>query len=267
MTRNLTLVFLLISALSAAAPNKRFSTIQYALLPSLLAGNLALNATDAPKDAHWKGGILLDDSVRDLFRAGTRGKRETIATIGDVMLGVVAFYPLAIDAVGNAWIVNGDGDTAGQLSLIAAQGLLLTSFLRVLAKVTVGRERPFQQECGRDPGYEADCGLPSSRSSFFSGHAAISFTGAGLICSAHEQFHLAGGNAPCYAAIGLATMISISRMVADKHYFSDTLVGMLVGWTSGYFIPKWINYADSSQVTLSPTVSHNGWNVALSVPW
>lgn len=252
-----------------AATARRFSSYQYALLPVLAVGSLFLNASDPPEKTCWKGGILFDGRFRDLFRSDQRETRDTIANVGDVLLGIVASYPVVVDAMADSFISQKDGETAGQLTLFAAQGLLFTTFLRQLAKIWVGRERPFQEECAGDSLYDPGCNQPTSRTSFFSGHAATSFTGAGLICSAHETFSLAGGMVPCYAALGLATAVSVTRLVADRHYFSDVLFGAAVGLASGYFLPQWIYGSDSEErkMIIAPSVSSQGCRLSLYLPW
>ncbi len=227
---------------------RRFTTFEYVLLPTLLTSTLLLNTASPPETAHWKGGVLFDDAARNLFRSGSGATRQTVSTVSDVLLGGLIAYPFAVDALVDSTISQGSSDTGGQLSLIAAQSFLLTSLARVITKAAVGRERPFQNECAADSTYDPDCGSPFSRTSFFSGHAAVAFTGAGLICSAHEGMSLAGGNFPCYASLGIATVVSLSRVIADKHYLTDSLVGASVGILSGYLLPKLVHYSGSTHV-------------------
>lgn len=232
------------------AEQRRFSPAQYAMLPALAVADLFLLEQEVPDPARWRGGVLFDDAVRSGLRLNSIDGRKIAAGIGDLTLLGLLVYPVLVDAVWDQWLDKGDGDSAGQLSLIATQAYLTTGMLRLLSRALAGRERPYQAECAANANYDTDCGKTESRASFFSGHASFSFTGAGLICAAHQSLDLKGGMAPCYIALGLATGVAMTRVMADKHYLTDTIVGMMVGLTSGYLIPRWLNYGtDSSEKT------------------
>lgn len=258
------LLFGVLLSQTGNAERRRFRNEQYAALPALALGNLLLLDAPPPDTAHWKGGILFDDSVRNALRLESRGARDAVSFTGDILLAGLASYPFLVDAVWDRWMQNHDDDTAGQISLMATQAYLFSGLLRLISKVGVGRERPFQRECGLDPNYDKDCNLEGSRASFFSGHAALSFTGAGLICATHESLPLGGGMTPCYVALGVASGITLTRILADKHYISDSLFGVAVGLFSGYFLPKWLNLSGgdpSSQVFVAPLSEKGGIGV------
>lgn len=69
--------------------------------------------------------------------------------------------------------------------------------------------------------------------SFFSGHTSISFIGAGLICSYKRD-------AFCYTGLAVAGLTGYLRISAKKHWLSDVLVGMGVGYAHGRYMPKMI---------------------------
>ena len=210
-----------------------------------------------------------ENSVRDLLRGGSRPTREAFARTGDAVLVALTAYPFLVDSLIDSGLSSHDWTQATQFSLIAGQSFLMTLLLRSLSKVAIGRDRPFQQECGANPSYDSECNTPESRNSFFSGHAAFAFTGAGLICSAHEKGVLAGGSAPCYVSLGLATFVALTRVIADKHYLSDTVVGAGIGLVSGYLIPRWINYGSSSSnqaLSITPMVAREGMKLYLAFP-
>lgn len=251
----LSLLLLFLTMPAKGGSLERFGAIQYAMIPTLALGNLLLLEQPPPERARWTGGLFLDNTARNALRLDSKSGRDALALTGDALLFLVTAYPIAVDALADTWLSKKDSDTAGQLSLIATQALLTTGFLRLVSKVLVGRERPFQQECASNPGYDTDCGKETSRTSFFSGHASLSFTGAGLICAAHQQFELFGGMVPCYAALGAAAVVSLTRVMADKHYVTDTLFGALVGFASGFGIPKLLHFRSDARSTTSLTPS------------
>ena len=67
--------------------------------------------------------------------------------------------------------------------------------------------------------------------SFFSGHTSGSFVSAALTCK------LSNRNM-CISAISVATLVGYLRMAANKHWFSDVVVGATVGFSAGYAIPS-----------------------------
>lgn len=242
---------------------KPFSTTQLITTPALMAGSFLLLNADSPNPANWKGGILFDGPLRDLFRLGSKGSRNSARTTGDILALLLVSYPYLVDSLANALIHENDTWVATQMSLVSTQSFFVAAFLTMAAKQLVGRERPYQGECGSDPTYDDQCNRNDSRLSFFSGHASLSFTAAGLICRHHEEFDLWGGSTTCYASMGAAVLASLSRCLADKHYTSDVLVGALVGWFAGYTLPKWLHYQDKpkptaeSQVHWAPVVSQD----------
>jgi len=101
--------------------------------------------------------------------------------------------------------------------------------------------------CADDPNYDDECGdVINGSQSFVSGHTAMAFTGAGLICTHHANLDLYGGGTPdvlaCATGMVGAMMVGGSRIVADRHFFSDVLSGFAVGFTAGYLLPELIHY-------------------------
>jgi membrane-associated phospholipid phosphatase len=109
-----------------------------------------------------------------------------------------------------------------------------------------GRERPYGVDCGTAiSGNTIDCQSPSRYRSFFSGHSALSFTSAGLICAHHlalDLFENAADPAMCATAFVAAGAIATLRMVGDMHYLSDVLTGAVVGTAVGLGIPLLHHY-------------------------
>jgi membrane-associated phospholipid phosphatase len=70
----------------------------------------------------------------------------------------------------------------------------------------------------------------SNDRSFFSGHTSSSFTGAGLVCSQTSGKH-------CTISLGLAALTGYLRIAANKHWFSDVVVGAGVGYFNGRYFP------------------------------
>lgn len=215
-----------------------FSTAQYVLLPVLMTSAFLLAVQEPPAEATWKGGLLFDDFSRGVFRMHSAEARLAAAKLSDILLYSLVSYPYVADALLDAGISKKDGRTAARIALTNTQAYMVTGITVQFIKRLTARERPFQQECAADPVYDPGCGLGDSRRSFFSGHAAWAFTGAGLICANHKALELAGGMAPCYVSLGLALLTGMTRVFADRHYASDVLVGAAVGLASGFVLTR-----------------------------
>lgn len=106
------------------------------------------------------------------------------------------------------------------------------------------RNRPGQDACGIDPANAANCG--GSPASFFSGHTALTAAAAGLTCAHHQFLPLYGGGwadrAACAAAIAASASTGLLRVMSDRHYMSDILVGGAFGFLVGYGVPRLLHY-------------------------
>ena len=96
------------------------------------------------------------------------------------------------------------------------------------------------------------------------GHAMITSTSAGLACAHHYALPLYGGGIAdalvCPVMVGSALTVGVLRMVTDKHWFSDTVPGWLLGGGIGFGMPWLLHYRYARAIT-SPLP-----NTAI-VPW
>ena len=122
----------------------------------------------------------------------------------------------------------------------AAEAFTLTLLLTSGTKAIAGRERPFVQGCDGSPPSDASCSDPDRKQSFFSGHASMAATGAGLSCAYAIKRKTWGEGrvarfSPCALGVGAALTTGALRIVADEHWGTDVIVGLVVGATVGYF--------------------------------
>jgi membrane-associated phospholipid phosphatase len=105
-------------------------------------------------------------------------------------------------------------------AFIATAAAAVAEGLTVLLKLLTERNRPPQA----DPAIQALVSLPDS-TSFPSGHAATAFAAATAVGVLHPRFR-----APLLA---LAGMVALSRVYLGVHFWSDVLVGSLLGVAIG----------------------------------
>lgn len=219
----------------------------------------------------WRGGVLWDDAVRDALRLHTKASREKARSFSDNIYLLLGVYPLVVDNLVVTWAVHGSGDVALQMLGMNLESYALTGAL-VLTAQKVGRERPAARGCVNDPEYSPKChsevGLTES---FFSGHTAVDFTAAGLLCAHHQHLPLYGGGAPdaaiCIAGLTAATTQGALRIMTDDHYSTDVLIGMTVGMFSGYVLPHLLHYGFGGEAErghgLLPTFTSSASGVPL----
>lgn len=225
-------------------------------------GALLYGGVGAPTTPNWIGGVLIDDTVHEHFVASSPQGIVTAAAASDLLLYSLVAYPVLIDPA-LTWLGHDDASkVAVQTALISLQSLAVTFFLTSLSKNFIGRRRPPVGDCFNDPLFDPFC-TGRETVSFPSGHASMAFTGAALACAHHDVIPMYGGgwdDAACYVSLTAAGTTAFLRITSNNHYFSDIFIGGLLGFASGYFIPKWLHFgfgdSDDSELqgTLIPMV-------------
>ncbi len=116
-----------------------------------------------------------------------------------------------------------DDAKARETGALAAETLIDSTIIVNLLKLASGRERP-DLAGGNGRFFKGEDGFPS-------GHAIMTWSFASLI--AHEY---APGKVTPILAYSLASIVSVSRFTARKHFASDILVGGAMGWFIGRYV-------------------------------
>jgi membrane-associated phospholipid phosphatase len=174
----------------------------------------------------------LDSSVRDGLRWSNPNAANTASNVLDQ--GVMPATLIGLTALAS--------HHEGRLrdfpvnALIILEAMTLTLNLNQATKAVVGRERPFVHALPADQRGQTES--PSdNNTSFYSGHTTRAFA---LAVATGTVAWLRGYRwAPWIWAAGLtvATSIGYLRIAADKHYFTDVLVGAVIGSAFGFGVP------------------------------
>jgi hypothetical protein len=242
----------------------RFRWWEYVAAGAVTVGNVSVEfAYQSKPKERWHSPILFDAEVRKALKGNE--KWAQIATdVGDWSWYGVQNYVL-LDGIITPLVSDKlNGDVALQLTLLNWQAVGLTGLVSRAAHITTGRTRPSLQGCSNEEDAENKCEFRGA--SFFSGHAAMTTASAALGCLNHHYLPLYGGGVAdaivCPVLLTGAATVGVARIVNDKHWISDVLVGWAVGGAIGFGLPYALHYAPSAvKVAMQPTP-----NTAL-VPW
>ncbi len=203
----------------------------------LSVGTLTIALAADSDEGWWVRGNRLDDAVHRGLHARTERGRHIAGILSDVTRSLVITPAVFVD-LGLA--ARESPQVAVRLGGASLLSFATATFLMTGTKYLVRRERPLGRRCDEDV-EDDDCESGSRYRSFFSGHAATAFTAASLTCTYHQRLPLygtrAGDIAACVTAMTFATATSLLRIVAEKHHFSDVVVGAIVGFLSGFILP------------------------------
>jgi membrane-associated phospholipid phosphatase len=172
-------------------------------------------------DARARNAVVWDDA---------RLARQLSNATGYAATPILAFGVSMIPLFLESHVGGGDVIDA---SLPILEAVVLSQSLAQIFKSSSGRQRPYAHFGGLP-----DSDTQDDNMSFFSGHAALTFslvTSAGVL--AHQR---QWRTEPFIWGIGvpLATATAYLRMAGDKHYLSDVVVGALAGIGAGLTVPR-----------------------------
>jgi hypothetical protein len=184
-----------------------------------------------PATPRWNKGILFDDDARSVLRAGSPGGRSRAATASDFGYAGLPFYAIGVEAGLVTWLGQGKGNVALQLALINGEALIINGVVTRATQKGTARARPDR----------------SDNAAFPSGHTSTAFTVAAGLCVQHARLEIYGGLADklvCPGALTVAVGTGMLRIVSDRHWASDVLVGAVLGSLVGATV-SWVHLHDT----------------------
>ncbi|AKT44205.1 uncharacterized protein CMC5_084450 [Chondromyces crocatus] len=223
----------------------KFRPVEYAatvMFAGLAAGSFLIQ----PVPSRWRERNGFDDSVRDGLQLRAEPGRAVARGVSDVLIGLTLAHQV-VDAGLVAWWQHDQSEVALQMLLIDAETVLLAMAVQGLVAGFVSRERPYADRCVGPEASQPDRCLGNDRyRSFFSGHATVAFTSAGLTCTHHLHQPLYGGGAgdvaACASSLLAAATVGTLRVVGDQHHASDVILGATWGTLVGFGLPWLLHY-------------------------
>ena len=198
----------------------------------------SLKSEISPHKCIWCQTNAMDESIADAVSWPT--PRYAASTADAMAFGVIPAF-----AAGTLLLSSGLDNriqNAGPDLLLVAEALTISSLLNQIVKFSVGRARPFTVRNHHD--FYSD--RTDDNLSFYSGHTNMAFA---LVVSAGTIAHIRNYDAEPYIwgiGIPLAAFVAYARMAAEKHYFSDVIVGALIGSAVGFLVP-WLHRKGSDR--------------------
>jgi len=196
-----------------------------AVLGATLASLIPVDIT-----TRWQRQILPAD-------AGLEGKFSQQATAtSDLLAAIDVIVPLAL-LVGQGGGFNAASD---RRLLLYDEALAVSVCINSVTKYIVGRPRPYVYSDDPRLRAYADSQGADSHLSFFSGHASTTFAAsvAGAYLFAQGSTDKSARAGVWGFELALAAATARMRTRAGKHFYSDVIVGAIVGAGVGYLVPR-----------------------------
>lgn len=164
----------------------------------------------------------------DLF--STRHYSQKSRKLSDNLLKTSGIIPFTL------LIDRHSGDDFGTIGLLTLESFLLNMGLTNLTKVTAKRPRPYM--CNPDVPMEIKI-KKDSRYSFFSGHTSTTACMYFLTAQLFSDFYPDSDLKPLVWTVAgiIPAITAYTRMKAGKHFFTDVLLGYIVGAAVGIVLP------------------------------
>ena len=143
-------------------------------------------------------------------------------TASNGLLGGFVAAPVIIYGLGH---IHHD-EHATETGILAGEAMVDSLVVDEVTKAVTMRERP-TLDSAKGKFFQTSVGLDSS---FPSTHSMIAWSSAAVIASEYN------GPMTQITVYGLATGLSLTRVLARQHFPSDVLVGSAVGWLVGRYV-------------------------------
>jgi membrane-associated phospholipid phosphatase len=222
------------------------------------------------------GPVLPKSQLNGLDRLVVGNHSTRAEALSDTFLAMSVTLPLLAGAVDHLLLDSGDGLAGfGKDSLVLLETMAVGALLCNVVKFGVRRPRPYV--------YDSFSPLAKRQSngatlSFFSGHTSLAFSMATaynyLFTVRHPD---SWGVLPVWLGThSVAAATAVMRVQGGKHFWTDVLVGSMVGSAVGLLVP-WAHRRESSlfgaegplaDLRVTPITYHGGgWGVNAMVLW
>ncbi|MGA2538736.1 MAG: phosphatase PAP2 family protein [Terracidiphilus sp.] len=166
--------------------------------------------------------VTTDHQVMSSSKLDDASLNSHADTASNGLMGGFVLAPALIYGLGH---IHHD-DHATETGILAGEAMVDSLVVDEVLKAASMRERP-TLDGAKGKFFQTSVGLDSS---FPSTHSFIAWSSAAVIASEYN------GPLTQITAYGLATGVSLTRVLARQHFPSDVLVGSAVGWLVGRYV-------------------------------
>ena len=166
--------------------------------------------------------ITTDHQVMNSSKLQDASLNSHAETASNGLLGGFVIAPVAIYGIG---YFHHD-DHATETGILSGEAMVDSLVVDEVLKAVTMRERP-TLDSAKGKFFQSSVGLNSS---FPSTHSIIAWSSATVIAEEYP------GILTKITAYGLATGVSLTRVLAKQHFPSDVLVGSAIGWMVGRYV-------------------------------
>ena len=174
--------------------------------------------------------ITTDHQVMSSSKFQNASLNSHASTASDGLVGGFIVAPAVIYGIGH---IHHD-EHATETGILGGEAILNSIGVNEVLKIVAQRERPTVDNA-KGKFFQTSVGFNSS---FPSNHAIIAWSSAAFIASEYK------GPLTQITAYGLATGVSLTRVLARQHFPSDVLVGSAVGWLIGRYVVHRHHHSD-----------------------
>ncbi len=175
--------------------------------------------------------ITADHQVMSSSRLNDPSLNSHAVTASNGLLGGFVAAPVLIYGLGR---IHHDGH-ATETGILAGEAMVDSLLVDQVLKVATLRERPTVDDA-KGKFFQTSAGFNSS---FPSDHSILAWSSAAVIASEYPS------PLTQITAYGLATGVSLTRVLGRQHFPSDVIVGSAIGWLVGrYVFRKHSRYAE-----------------------
>jgi len=166
---------------------------------------------------------------RSVLNSYSSDSSSAAAKTSDIIVVAALIAPVVID-----WLDVGVSREFLSDMTVYAEVLSLNSALVSVTKYSVQRPRP-KTYLG-EPSYVNGA---DGYQSFYSGHVSTSFAALTAASATLQQRHPEYGNWPWIITAAVGTSVAFERVAAGQHFYTDVLVGAMVGTAIGVYVPHY----------------------------
>lgn len=178
--------------------------------------------------------ITTDHQAMTSVVSQNKSFNNTSTNASNVLLSPFVGVPVVMYAAGHL----SDNDHARETGLLGGEAMADSLVVDEAMKLIFMRERPATDN-GRGKFFQTSVGTDSS---FPSTHSMIAWSSAAVLA---EEYPSRINQLGIY---GLATGVSLTRVLGQQHFPSDVVVGSAFGWMIGHYVYK----------------KHHGWHIPIS---